>query len=302
MTDGTTTRTTVEKHYGNPYTKMFTYPAVSALDGTEEMAIIQDNEVKSITVQELLGTSSHYHFHGFVGNQISDETKFFDISGNSNDGTFGLDLGAPWANAGYITTENPAGGDTDESIRLPAVNFDYNAGEKLIIWWLGKATPEGSNVSLLGDGFNTSYPGVRIRCNTAGTMQIAAHDASGQGFSSTPSEVPFDGNLHSFTAVLDGAAKKFGIWVDETYDASLSGVYATFDSGNARDTRTTNSFNIGTSVPVIANSTEGLVCQTRACVIMKLPPTATMPSVATVTNVFKAVRRNPGKLILASAF
>jgi hypothetical protein len=278
--------------------------AVTSLTGAELIPMVQSGTTKSATMQQIAGANSNYFFHGFAGSQIAGDSKFFDISGNNNDGVRGANLtdANMFTNAGYVSTINPVGGSTDSVIRLPALNLDYNGGEKVIMWWLGKATPEGSAVSLLGDGFNTTYPGVRIRCNTAGTMQIIAHDATSSSFSSTPTEVPFDGNLHSFAAVLDGQAKKFGIWVDETYVASLGGAYATFDSGNARDTRTTNTFNIGTSVPAVAASTEGMVCQTRAFVMLKLSASKAMPSIATLTPVFQSLRRNPAKRILASVF
>ncbi len=278
--------------------------AATSLAGTELIPVVQGGVTKSATMRQVSGVNSSYFFHGFAGTQIVGDPKFYDTSGAGNDASFGANLSNAnaWANTGYVSTVNPTGGSTDSVIRMPAVNFDYNGGEKLIMWWLGKATPEGSSVSLLGDGFNATYPGVRIRCNTAGTMQLIAVDASASSFSSTPTEVPFDGTLHSFAAVLDGQAKKFGFWVDETYAANLSGAYATFDSGNARDTRTTNTFNIGTSVPAAAASTEGLVTQTRAFVLLKLSASKTMPSIATLTPVFQALRRNPSKRILASVF
>ncbi len=278
--------------------------AATSLSGSELIPVVQSGTTKSATMQQIAGVNSSYYFHGYAGAQIVGDPKFYDISGAGNDGSFGAHLSNAnaWANAGYVSTVNPTGGSTDSVIRMPALNFDYNAGEKIIMWWLGKCTPEGSSVSLLGDGFNATYPGMRIRCNTAGTLQIIAVDTSGSGFSSTPSEVPFDGNLHSFAVVLDGQAKKFGIWVDETYAASLGGAYTTFDGGNARDTRTSNTFNIGTSVPAVAGSTEGVACQTRAFVLLKLPAAKTIPSIATLTPVFQALRRNPAKRILASVF
>lgn len=58
--------------------------------------------------------NNNYFFHGFAQNQ-ADDTKFRDISGNPNDGAFGTNLGAPWANAGYVSTEDPSGGNTNES-------------------------------------------------------------------------------------------------------------------------------------------------------------------------------------------
>lgn len=100
-----------------------------------------------------------YFAHLFAGNQIVGDPKLYDISGAGNDGTFGANLSNAnaWTNAGYATTINPTGGATDSVIRMPSFNFDYNGGEKFIMWWLGKCTPEGASASLLGDGFSATF-------------------------------------------------------------------------------------------------------------------------------------------------
>ena len=82
----------------------------------------------------------NYFFHGYAGDQLSTDTKFYDKSGAGNDGSLGanLSVGNAWANPGFISTINPVGGSTDSVIRLPNLNFDYNAGEKQAMYWLGK--------------------------------------------------------------------------------------------------------------------------------------------------------------------
>ena len=49
-----------------------------------------------------------------------------------------------FANAGYMSTIDPAGGVTDSVIRIPNINFDYANGEKLIVYWLRKSNARRS--------------------------------------------------------------------------------------------------------------------------------------------------------------
>lgn len=243
-----------------------------------------------------------YFFHGYAGGQVADDTKFYDISGAGNDGTFGADLAAPWANAGYVSTEDPTGGATNKTIRLPNFNLDYTAGEKLIGWWLGKITPEGSAVEFIGDGgFNTTYPGWSIRVSTGGKAQFKLADGSNTYFSGSSSATAFDGNLHSLGFVVDGAGRKGYIWVDDALDSNFSSG-SQFNSGNAIDTRNANTVNLGTSLPEAAASTTGIVTINRALVLCKLPAATALPAIPTITSVFQALRRDPSKRILASAF
>jgi hypothetical protein len=242
--------------------------------------------------------NTSYLFHGFAPNQ-ADDTMFRDISGNGNDGAFGADLVAPWANAGYVSTEEPAGGDTDESIRIPAVNLHYDGGESLLVWWLGKITPEGSNVEFMGDGgFSNSYPGWSIRVSTTGKAQLKIGNASAQYFSGASTATAFDGTLKSVGLLINGTAKTASIWVEDALDVSASSL----NSGASIDTRTTNTVNIGTSVPASAASTVGIVTQTRACAILKFGVGQPLPTSGQITTAFQALRRNPSRPLLKTAF
>jgi hypothetical protein len=265
-------------------------------------------ECREAFLESLMGLTFNakntYHFHGFAGQQIIGDPSFFDISGNKHDGLFGANLSnaSAWANPGYVSTVNPAAGVTDSVIRMPNLNFNYNGGEKLILWWLGKVTPEAAGTYMMGDGGVTgSSPGVRIRINTNGTSQITVIDAVSSGFSGS-SVVVADGNLHCMAWVLDGAARKFATWVDAAPAPFLNGGYSPFNPAMSFDTRNNNSFQIGSSSPKSAASTDGIATQTRAFVMLKLGPDDPIPTVAQLTTLFQSLRRDPGKIVLESAF
>src|SRR5687768_9412440 len=96
----------------------------------------------------------YYHFHGYAGNQAAGDGKFFDLAGiNHGAPTVGGNLSDAqmFANAGYVSTVDPAVGAADSTIHIPGVNFDYAVGEKLIVWWLGAGTPEAAAAVVMGD-------------------------------------------------------------------------------------------------------------------------------------------------------
>lgn len=251
------------------------------------------------------GPHPRYHFHGYAGDQISGDGKFFDRSPLGNHAVRGANLSEAnmLANAGYVSTVDPVGGATDSVLRMPNLNFYHAGGEKLILYWLGKATPEGSDQAFIADGGSATYPGFRLICKgPSGVAQGALYDSGGgYDFTSTSSLIPFDGTLHSLAMVIDGTAKKYAWWVDETLDPIHGGVYSNFAVAG-RDTRNPNTFNIGQGAPASAVSANGIAVQTRALHILRLSATDAMPSIATLTNVFKQLRVNPSKPILGGAF
>ena len=253
-------------------------------------------------------TSPHprYHFHGFAGDIISGDGKFFDRSPLGNHAVRGANLSEAnmLANAGYVSTVDPVGGSADSVLRIPNLNFDYAGGEKLIMYWLGKATAEGASVRGLGDGYGTSYPGFATIFYSTGGLQVVLSDGTGQYFSANTVETPFDGNLHSISVVLDGEGRRIGIWVDEVIVAYLGGAYGTFSGGASVDTRNSNTFNIGGvhSAATIGASPLGIATQTRALHILRLGASDPLPSITTMTQVFTQLRADPSKPILGGAF
>ena len=251
-----------------------------------------------------LAICPYYHFHGFAGGQFAGDPKFFDLAG-ANHGNFGahLSASAAWANAGYVSTVDPATGALDSVIRMPAINFDYAEGEKLIVWWHGACTPEGASIAMMGDGAQAqTVPGWRVRVDPTGKFNIGVHyvNTATSEYSVNSDGTVFDGTPHSFAFVLDGKNSKYGLWSDEVYQSAFGQQYSVFSSGVGGDTRTAATVNIGSAHPA-PGSTGGISVRTRAVVILRLPPSVALPSVQTMTDLFTQLRANPGRLIRASA-
>ena len=263
---------------------------------------VEDNLIalRSAKAYEPAGFHPYYHFHGFAGNQVADDDKFYDLTGlnHASRGTR-LSVTQLWTMAGYASTIDPVSGATDSVLRIPNLNFDYASGEKLIIWWLGKVTAEGSFARMMGDGYGTAagQRGIRIFLSATGIISFALTGAT-EAYSSSAHK-SISGGLHSFAIAVDGEGAQHGIWADEEYSLS-EGSYTSLTRGI--DTRNSNTFNIGTCFPASANSPFGIATATRALAILRLPSNYTMPSVGTLTSVFQQLRSNPGHLILQSAF
>lgn len=250
----------------------------------------------------------YYHFHGFAGNQVAGDGKFFCLATGINHGERGANLSDAqmFGTAGYVSTVDPAGGVADSTIHIPNLNFDYAGGEKLIVWWLGSGIPEGADAIVMGDGYSTTdgERGWRMRMKTTGMFDLALWGTTQSNSGSSHAAV-FDGTLHSLAFAFDGSAKTHGMWCDEVHHTTFGSSLASFGTGVAFDTKNSNTVNIGASRPAAAASGsagDGAALKTRALVIIRLPVSYTMPSVATLTTVFQQLRVNPGKLILAGAF
>jgi len=245
-----------------------------------------------------------YHFHGYAGDQLLGDGRFLDRCGLFNHAQRGANLSDAqlFANAGYVSTVAPAGGATDSVLRLPNLNFDYVGGERLIGWWLGKMTAPASTMSWMGDGYTTTYAGLRFTISSTGKVQIVAYQTGSSSFSSSSASTLADGTLHSFGFVIDGSARKACMWVDEVVDSNFGG-YTTVWAGGSYDTRNSNTWNIGHSAPnAAAEATNGIVTQTRAFHLLRQSATDTLPTSAAVTTLFQALRSNPSKPLLGSAF
>jgi hypothetical protein len=245
---------------------------------------------------------SYYHFHGFAGQQSSDDDKFYDMVGlNHASRGANLSIVQLWATAGYASTVDPASGTENSVLRMPSLNFDYAGGEKLIVWWLGKATPEATNFTLIGDGVSTSLHGFQARVKTDGKLDLVLFGSTA-GYSTYSTAAPFDGNLHSIAFAFDGARKEHCIWVDEAVSYGGNVGFSEFNSGTAHDTKTSNTLNIGHAHAAPGQTWESGVVKTRALAVLRLPADYDMPGATTLTSVFQQLRANPGRLISASAF
>ena len=260
-------------------------------------------ETQLITVGDaeaanLDATHPYYHFHGFAGDQIAGDALFFDkAAGNHAVPGVHLSNADLWATEGYASTIDPASGLTDSVLRIPPINFDYSAGEKLIVWMLGKWTPEGGDVGMIGDGSSTSLPGWQIRVRADGKVQPVLYGTA-SGFGASSRIKPFDGTLKDFGVVFDGQNKKYCIWVNGSVDEAFESRYLTFFSGAEFNTKTTNTVNIG-AASAAPGGTVGIATAVRACVILRLPASYAVPPLTSITAAFRQLRANPGKLLLA---
>lgn len=259
------------------------------------------NEGDAETVASMDSAHPYYHFHGFAGDQIDGDSMFYDKAA-SNHAVRGANLSNAqlWATAGYASTVDSTGPAPDPVLRIPAIDFDYAGGEKLIIWWLGKCTPEAGYEAFTGDGYSSGQRGWSIRVTPTGKVQPMLYGVT-TGFGGVSAATAFDGTLRDLGVVLDGQNKKYCVWVDGAVDTNFGSDYIVFDNGSAFDTKSTNTVNLGSSTPA-PGGTLGIATATRAYVILRLPASYSVPAIADVTAAFRQLRANPGKLLLASAF
>lgn len=279
---------------------------------TETSAVFSKNTSGSITglvgpdgvVSPLLVPHPRYWFHGCATLQAADDGVFRDMVAGNN-GAFGANLSRAqaWANraSGYISTVNPVGGSTDSVIRIPGPNFDYANGQSLLIYWCGQCTPEGSDSDIMGTSNNTSQNGVRVRANSSGRLSFVLYDtAPTSGFSSTSSDdaagKPFvAGECHSFALFIDGQKRQQSFWIDEQVNISQ----LQLNSGNNVNTLSSAAWSIGTATPT--GGTNGIATKTSTFVGLKFLATDTLPTVGAITDVLRALRRDPSGIILAGA-
>lgn len=280
---------------------------LNVLEGTDAVAVERDGKDYKLDIDALDDRNSahpYYHFFGYAGDQGAGDGKFFDKAGAGNHAVRGANLSDTqlFSNARFVTTIDPTGGAADSVLRIPALNYDYDGGEKLFIYWLGKATAEGSNVEFMGDGNSATYPGLAFRCTaTTGTVQPFIRSTTAANFGAATTTAVLNGSLNSYCVVFDGTNKTYCQWVNETLEPAFASGFIQFNSGNPADSRTTNTFNIGQATPAVAASTAGLGTQTLCLDIIRLPASYTLPTASEITNILRQKRANPGKPILGGA-
>lgn len=256
---------------------------------------------------DALRQSDGYHFHGFAPNQINSDLKFYDYSGALNDGTFQAQLTAAnaWANAGFLTQADPSGVGNLWLVALPALTFDYLAGDSLFIFWRGMATPEGGNSPLMGNTSGTSANGIRVVVSSAGKLQVNAYQASGalSRFGGTSTATVFEAaTAHSFALAIDGVTGKHCYWADGVRDAAYSSGFLTFGSGGIIDTASSTTLKLGGDGATSGSVQLGVACRTQSLVILEGRNGLGTPAVADLDLLVANLHRNPQKLVLASAW
>ncbi len=256
---------------------------------------------------DTLRQSDGYHFHGFAPNQINSDLKFYDYSGALNDGTFQAQLTAAnaWANAGFLTQADPSGVGNLMLTALPALGFDYLAGDSLLIFWRGMATPEGGTSPIMGNTAGTAANGIRVVVTTAGKLQVNAYQASGalSRFGGTSTGTCFEAAVaHSFAFAINGVAGTHCYWVDGARDAAYASGFLTFGSGGIIDTATSTTLKLGGDGATSGSVQLGVACRTQALAVLQGRRGLGTPAVADLDLLVANLHRNPQTLVLASAW
>lgn len=254
----------------------------------------------------------YYFFHGYAGSQTAGDSLFFDLAAG-NHGWRGTQLADSdmFATAGFVSTlapvdnVSPTPDITDGCIRLPNLNYDYNAGEKLFLFWRGIATPGAAETALMGDGTatTTGNHGIQIRTTVAGLVYFVLYGADAKVSRSTATAI-CDGTTHDVAFLIDGQNGKYGQWIDGAIDSTFAGTYIPFNPGFSFDTKNSKTFNLGSSSETPGTITlpqGGMAVKTRALVIIRMPYDYTVPAVAKVTAAVQSLRSAPSKLLLAGA-
>lgn len=241
------------------------------------------------------GVSTGYFCHAYAPNQQSTDNGFYDLLAIS-DGARGANLSVPqlWANAGYASTLDPSAGVVDSGIAFPALAWDWNAGESLLVFWRGKITPEGANTSMMGQAYNASQKGWQIRAMTTGQADLAfrAGDGATSVFAtSTPNvvgKVPFvTGEEHSFMLAMDGLNRVARWYVDGELVTQAS--VAAFDCYNG-----THATRLGSAAQT-PTASDGIASQTKALVILKGRTGKALPG--NIDTLARRLHRSPHRLI-----
>ena len=251
--------------------------------------------------------SDGYHFHGWAQNQINSDLNFLDYSGALNDATFQANLAAAdaWATAGYLTQADPAGVGNLSLVAIPALTWDYLAGDSLFIFWRGMATPEGSDAALLGNTSGTAANGLRVIVSTAGKLKLNAYQASGtlSRFGGTSTATVFEAAIaHSFALAIDGVTGKHCYWADGVRDAAFSSGFLTFGSGGIIDTVSSTTLKLGGDGATSGSVQLGAACKTQALVILEGRNGLGTPVVADLDLLVANLHRNPQRLVTAETW
>ena len=239
-----------------------------------------------------------YFCHLDGRNLTPDDGSFLDSSGAGNNATRGANLSiAQMATAaGYATTIAPVTGTLDSVLHIPALNFDWDAGEVLLIYWRGKMAAPAAHVNLMGDTESNFRNGLKIRVGTNGKLDTALYSSVGpiSVFGPAGVGVIADGTIHDFAYLYDGANKKLYRWEDGV----LVGIVNGFGAAGC-DTTNMNDWMVGAAYKSPTNAT-GIAASTRNLVMMRWGASTLKPDPADVTTAIQRLRANPGRLLTVS--
>lgn len=243
----------------------------------------------------------------------SADKKVWDNSGNRNDGAFQTNLtaAAAWANVGALTQKNPDTAGELTMVSFPAFDFNQAGGETMLIFWKGRATPEGADQPMMSNTINAGTAnGIRVVCSASGAVGFIAYQASG-GLSATApiaTQVCFEASVtHSFAICLTGAASaltnagNIRIFVDglPDYSAPYTNGFQQFNSGTLLTTsQPTRPWLLGGNGNTSGSIQQGVAMQTEALHMLKGRVGLGAP--LNLSQLVADLHRDPSRVVLAS--
>ena len=228
-----------------------------------------------------------YHCHIAASAAYADDTAVPDVSGAGNHGVAGAALNAATLNAaaGYLTTALSA----NQMIDVPDFNFDWNAGERLFLYFLHKMAAPASNKVMFGHVASGTGAGVRLIITSAGDLSVSLFNSAGTAATGTSSVAGCaDGTIRSFGVYLDGTAKTFSGWKDEVNIRDKIAWTLTGSTATAVNPR------IGGSA---ASTTPEIIVPLRACVVLKFTAGDPALTTAQITAAMAKLRKTPARLL-----
>lgn len=234
--------------------------------------------------------SSGYFCHLWAGSSSNGDGVVPDISGNQSNATFHTNMtkALAWATAGFASTDT---GGAYRTFLLPALNYDYAAGESLIIVWKGRGTAPATSKGIVADSEGSSDSGFAVRVDAEGKIQSYLSDGSGH-FTDVSTNVLVEPTItHTYAIAIDGVAKKYEVHEDGVVVRSL---IALGDGTTAYDTKTVKPVKLGTqdSFSTAANT---VALSTQALVILRGRVGRGLPT--DYRALMQSIQRTPDRLV-----
>lgn len=234
--------------------------------------------------------SAGYHCHVFAGSSANGDGLIPDVSGNGNNATFNTNMTKAlcWATPGYASTDVAGAYRT---FLLPVLNFDYAAGESMIIVWKGRGTAPAAFKGIIADSEGSSDKGFAVRVDSSGKIQSYLSDGSGH-FADLSTTVLVEPTItHSYAIAIDGVAKKYEQHEDGVVTRSL---IALGDGTTAYDTRTAKPVKLGTQ-DAFSTAANTVALSTQALVILRGRVGKGLPS--NYRSLMQQIARCPDRLV-----
>ena len=287
-------------------TKLLAANAGFVLDNDEsgEVVTSQINSVTGVISCSAGGTNLNtvfadqvtdgYFCHLWAGSSGNGDADIPDVSGAGRHGTFHTNMTKAfcWANAGFASTDT---GGAYRTFLLPVLNFDYAAGESLIVVWKGRGTAPGSFKGLIGDSNGSSEAGIAIRVNASGQIQpYLSPGGTGVFLTITGSAAVEPSTTHTYALMIDGVTRRFEQHIDGVVDGGVAMGGSLIGTGQSIDCRSAKAIKLGTQDD-FSTAANTVSLQTQALVVLRGRKGLGVP--ANYRDLMRNIARYPNRLV-----